>query len=256
MPVLNSTQRFSDRVADYVKYRPGYPSKMVDYLRDSLGVSNSSLVADIGSGTGILTEVLLQNVKKVWAVEPNIAMRMSAEEELGRYKNFVSVNAAAEMTGLETEILDFVFVAQAFHWFDQEKARREFRRILKPNGQLVLIWNDRQTDTTPFLKDYESLLLQHSTDYSKVNALNRSEAEIAAIFESESYRKHQFKNHQAFKFDGLLGRLCSSSYTPKVGQPNYETMRNKLLELFEKHQKSGKVRIEYATNVYSGVVKA
>lgn len=250
----DSTKRFSNRVADYIKYRPTYPAQMVDHLRKSMGLSAASVVADIGAGTGILTEILLQNVKRVFAVEPNINMRMSAEDYLGRYKNFTSVNATAEATGLEDSFFDFVFVAQAFHWFDREKSRHEFARILKPEGQLVLIWNDRELHAKPFLQDYEALILKFSTDYKEVREKNRSEADMQAVFEPKSYRHMIFKNQQVFDFAGLLGRLCSSSYMPKPGERNFEAMKSELRALFEKHNKNGKVRIDYSTNFYSGFV--
>ncbi|MGB7230441.1 MAG: class I SAM-dependent methyltransferase, partial [Candidatus Acidiferrum sp.] len=168
MTFADAKQRFSNRVADYLHYRPGYPSAIRDLLRSECGLRPGHLVADIGSGTGFLSELFLKNGNRVLGIEPNEEMRRAGEEYLASYDGFASINGSAESTTLGDASVDFVAAGQAFHWFDQDVARREFIRILKPAGWAVVIWNERLTDTTPFLRDYESLLRNFGADYARV----------------------------------------------------------------------------------------
>src|SRR5580658_977563 len=168
MPASNATSRFSDRVENYVLYRPGYPPEALQALRSECGLAPSHVVADIASGTGIWTRMLLENGNPVFAAEPNAEMREAGERLLAAFSKFTSVAGTAEATTLADQTVDFVTAAQAAHWFDRKRSRREFVRILKHGGWLVLLWNERLTDTTPFLRDYEQLLLTYGTDYNEV----------------------------------------------------------------------------------------
>src|SRR3712207_3362726 len=163
------TRRFSNRVEDYIKYRPDYPRALVALLEDECGLTRESVVADVGSGTGILSELFLREGVRVYGVEPNREMREAGEELLAAYENFASVDGRAEATTLADDSVDFVTAGQAFHWFDTAAARREFRRILKDDGWAVLVWNDRRTEGTPLLAEYERLLLEYGTDYKEVD---------------------------------------------------------------------------------------
>jgi ubiquinone/menaquinone biosynthesis C-methylase UbiE len=165
---LNSTQRFSSRVDTYVRFRPSYPKQIVETLEKHCGFTDHSVVADIASGTGIFTKLLLEHGNRVYGVEPNAEMRRAGEEFLAAYPNFTSVTGTAEATTLSSYSVDFVTAAQSGHWFDRQKSRQEFARILKPEGWAVLVWNERKTDSTPFLRDYEDLLLRYGTDYNEV----------------------------------------------------------------------------------------
>ncbi len=176
MAVKDSTQRFSSRVGNYVRYRPAYPSAVLDLLKNECGLTPASVIADIASGTGIFTRMLLENGNRVFGVEPNADMRKAGEEFLRAYPQFTSVAGTAEATTLADHSVDLITAAQAAHWFDREKARREFIRICRPGGWTVLLWNERRTGSTPFLRDYEQLLLEYGTDYQDV----RYERTIAA----------------------------------------------------------------------------
>ena len=160
MPPTDSTQRFSDRVENYIRYRPSYPAQVLETLRSECGLSASSTVADIASGTGIFSRLLLEDGNRVYGVEPNREMRQAAERLLADFRGFMSIAGTAEATTLPDQSVEFATAAQAAHWFDLPKARKEFARILKPQGWAVLIWNERCTDTTPFLREYEELLLR------------------------------------------------------------------------------------------------
>jgi SAM-dependent methyltransferase len=250
--MTNSTLRFSSRVENYVKYRPGYPTDVMDTLTKDCGFMPNSVIADIGSGTGISSELFLKNGNRVLGVEPNREMRETGEKPLGKYPDFMSVNGTAEATTLPDSSVDFVTAGQAFHWFDRERTRKEFARILKPNGWVALIWNERLTDTSPFLRAYERLLQQYGTDYVAVDHRNIDADAITAFFAPGSFLLRKFENCQIFDYDGLKGRLLSSSYSPEAGHPNHPPMLDALRALFDKHQIGGKVSFDYTTLLYLG----
>lgn len=248
---MDPLKRFSNRADNYVKYRPGYPDAVIDILRSDCGLTKTSVVADVGSGTGILTKLFLDNGNSVFAIEPNAAMRLAAERLLGNAQGFKSIDANAEATTLDSQSVDLVTAAQAFHWFDQAKAKREFARILKPGGWVVLIWNERRLDSTPFLRAYEDLLLHYGTDYGKVRHENVT-SEIDEFFAPESFELRTLENAQLFDFESLKGRLLSSSYAPDQDHPNFTAMLGELEEIFKANQKQGIVSFEYETKVYYG----
>ncbi|HKV24671.1 MAG TPA: class I SAM-dependent methyltransferase [Candidatus Acidoferrum sp.] len=252
MTFADSKERFSTRVADYLRYRPGYPTAVRDVLRSECGLKSGHYVADIGSGTGLLSELFLKNGNRVFGVEPNAAMRSAGEEYLASYDSFTSVDGSAEATTLEDASVNFVTTGQAFHWFDQAGARREFVRILKPEGWVVVIWNERLTDTTAFLRDYESLLRTFGTDYTRVKESYPSEAHMREFFGPDDCSARQLPNAQDFDFDGLAGRLRSSSFIPAPGHANYEPMMEELRRIFDKYAQGDAVRIEYLTHIYYG----
>jgi SAM-dependent methyltransferase len=250
--MIDPTLRFSSRVENYVKYRPGYPTGVVDTLTKECGLTANSLVADIGSGTGILSEIFLKNGNRVFGVEPNHEMRDAGERLLGKYPCFTSVNGTAEETTLADCSVGFVTAGQAFHWFDRGRARKEFARILKPDGWVALIWNERLTDTSPFLRAYEDLLRQYGTDYAAVDHRNIDIEAITAFFAPQPFTQRKFDNQKIFGYEELKGRLLSSSYTPEPGHPKHHPMLDALRALFDKHEIDGKVSIDYITVLYFG----
>ncbi len=256
MTFADAKQRFSNRAADYVRYRPGYPAAVLDLLRVECGLRPEHVIADIGSGTGLLSELFLKNGNRVFGVEPNQEMREGGEEYLQSYPGFTSVNGSAEATTLANGSVDFVTAGQAFHWFDSEKARAEFRRILRPQGWVVILWNERLTDTTPFLRDYEALVLKFGTDYSRVNESYPREEQMRNLFGAHAFTKHDLENFQEFDFEGLSGRLRSSSYVPDQGHPNFAPMMAELERIFRAHQRDERVRMEYWTRIYFGQLRA
>ena len=251
MPVKDATQRFSSRVENYVRYRPGYPPEVLELLKNKCGLTSDSVIADIASGTGIFTRMLAENGNRVFGVEPNDKMRRVGERLLESYSGFTSIAGTAEATTLPDHIVDIVAAAQAAHWFDREKARREFVRILKPGGWLVLLWNERRTDSTPFLREYEHLLLSYGTDYQEVRH-ERTTAEIADFFSPSPFRSRNLEMRQEVDYTGLEGRLLSSSYTPTSDHANYDTMLRELRRIFDAHQIDDRVSLEYNTLVYYG----
>lgn len=248
---MDPTRRFSGRVADYVRYRPGYPEALLRALVEEAGLVPGSVVADVGSGTGISTELLLRAGGEVFAVEPNAEMRGAAEERLAGHPRFHSVAGTAEATTLPGGSVDPVVAGQAFHWFDRERFRAECRRILRPGGRVALFWNARRTEATPFLRDYEALLRRFGTDYERVDHLRLGPADFDPFF-GGPYESRRFPNEQVFDLEGLRGRLLSSSYTPGPGHPDHEPMLAELRRLFDRHQRAGRVRFEYDTELHLG----
>ena len=250
---MNSpTQRFSSRVENYVKYRPGYPDAVVETLAKECGLTAKSVVADIGSGTGILSEMFLKNGNRVFGVEPNREMREAGERLLQKYPSFTSVAGTAEVTTLADRSVDLITAGQAFHWFDRRRTRQELSRILRPHGSVVLIWNERLTDTSPFLRQYEDLLRKYGTDYAAVDHRNVDADAITAFFAPHSFSLRTFENRQTVDFDGAKGRLLSSSYTPEPGHSNYQPMLDELRAIFDKHRVNSKVSFDHVTLVYFG----
>jgi SAM-dependent methyltransferase len=247
-------ERFSNRVKNYVKYRPGYPKEFIDYLFTNMGFSKNSIVADIGSGTGKLTALLLDRGCHVAGVEPNKEMRKAAEKLLEGYLRFVSMDGTAETTGIESNSADYIICAQAFHWFDKDACKKEFVRILKPGGKVILVWNYRKVQESGFAAGYEDLVKTYANDYNEVNHKLITDAEFKMFFKNGVFSKFTFNNEQQFDFEGLKGRLLSSSYAPMPGEQNYETMIMELKKLFDKYEVHGKVSFEYETQGFLGEV--
>ena len=251
-----ATNRFSDRVDNYVKYRPHYPAEVIDFLKARNIISESSVIADIGSGTGISADLFLKNNYKVIGVEPNEPMRLAAETILKNYSNkgfFASVDGKAEATTLENNSVDVILCAQAFHWFNNDSFKEECKRILKPNGFVVLMWNDRRTNSTDFLKVYEDFLQMFGTDYKEINHKNTQEKlQFDNFFGTGNYKEKSFYNYQDVDFEGLKGRVLSSSYMPNEGHADFDHMIYCLRKIFNRYQVNNLVRLDYDTKIYFG----
>jgi SAM-dependent methyltransferase len=249
--MLDPTKRFENRVENYLKYRPRYPAQIIPLLKQECGLTPDSVIADIGSGTGFLTELFLQNGNSVVGVEPNAQMRAAGDQVLAQYPNFTSIEATAEHTTLADRSVDFVAAGQAFHWFDREKTRQEFARIVKPNGWVVIVWNGYRPERTRLLKGYHEVLLRYGTDYRDVRR-EIEDTQIDKFFAAGQWKIGRFEFQQLFDFEGFKGRTLSASYAPQPGEPHYEPMLKELREVFEANQIGGKVAFDYDTEVYYG----
>jgi SAM-dependent methyltransferase len=249
---MDPTLRFSNRVENYIKYRPRYPREVIETLLKECALSSSALIADIGSGAGALTGLFLENGNQVFAVEPNKEMREGAERLLGKYPGFRSIAGRAEATTLAGQSVDFVVVGTAFHWFDLKKARCEFLRILRPPHWVMLIWNDRDFQATPFLRAYDQLLRHYSIDYAREKHKSVYDTALADFYGAGGFSSGTFRYLQELDFEGLKGRMLSSSYTPEQGHPNYEPMTAELQKIFQSNEVNGCVTFEYITRMYYG----
>lgn len=249
---MDSKQRFSDRVENYIRWRPSYPAGVFDILAKEVGLTKPSSIADVGSGTGISAELFLQRGHTVYGIEPNREMREAAERLLARYEDFRSVNGTAEETTLADDSVDYVVAAQAYHWFDAQKSRAEFVRILRPGGWCIVLWNSRRVDSTPFLRTYEALLTKYSSDYCEVQHKNIDQEKMRAWFAPGTYQYHALDNEQRFDWEGLRGRVLSSSYCPGTGDPRHEPLMAELQQAFHQNQNQGQISFEYDTEIYLG----
>jgi SAM-dependent methyltransferase len=241
--------RFSSRVDNYLRYRPRYPADIVPLLQQECNLRRDSVIADLGSGTGMLSELFLENGNPLFGVEPNPEMRAAGERLLQKYPNFTSISGRAEATTLPKQSVDFVTAGQAFHWFDPREARDEFARILRRAGWIVLVWNDRRIDSTPFLAAYEQFLRMFANDYDQVNHKRIDTAALFKFFGAPP-QSRTFPNYQPLDVEGLKGRLLSSSYVPERGEPRYDSMMSALEELFSRFQRDQQVVFEYDTTVF------
>jgi SAM-dependent methyltransferase len=249
----DSTQRFTGRVEDYARYRPSYPPELLDLLRRECGLSEDTVVADVGSGTGILARLFLENGNRVIAVEPNEEMRRAGESLLSDHDYFESVTGRAEATTLPQGSVDLITAGQAFHWFDPVSARQELARVLRPGGRVVLVWNDRRKHGAPFQEAYEELLETYATDYAEVeHGRGGSLENVRNFFAPNPVHTGAFSNRQDLDYDGLLGRLRSSSYVPAEGQSGHREMLGELQRIFRQHENEGQVVMEYVTRAYYG----
>lgn len=247
--------RFTGRVESYARFRPDYPAALIPYLVEHGSLNPGDIVADLGSGTGRLTERFLDAGHQVLAVEPNDEMRAAGEALLSGRSGFTSVAGRAEATGLPDASVDVVAAGQAFHWFDPEPTRRELSRILRPGGRVILVWNDRNSRAGGLMAGYESLLRRFGTDYHQVRRKGADEKEVEAFFGPAGCRRTVLPHAQELDLEGLRGRLLSSSYVPEAGETGFDAMIRALEELFHRHQEKGRVKLIYDTRVYHGTLE-
>ncbi len=247
-------ERFSTRVENYVRYRPGYPTAAIDTIVSRSGGADGSVVADVGSGTGIFSRLLLDRGFRVFGVEPNAEMREAAETSLSGEPGFESVDGSAEATTLPDASVDIVTAAQAFHWFAGAATREEWLRVLRPGGFVALVWNVRNVAGSEFMRGYEELLRELGTDYADVSHEGVDSARLEELFGHAHYETSTFANDQSFDLEGLIGRLESASYAPERGHPNYGPMMERLERLFHESATEGRVLFEYETRVFTGTL--
>lgn len=244
---LHPTTRFSNRVENYVRYRPSYPDLIVPFLEGHIALHKNQRIADIGSGTGLFSELFLKNGYQVTGIEPNHEMRKAAEAKLANYPGFTSRDRRAEQTGLRGGSVDLITVAQAFHWMEPGATKKEFLRILKPGGYIILAWNIR-LQHTPFLRDYEELRKRFGIDYKGEKMVD--EENISAFFHPMPMKVQSFPNIQLLDFEALKGQFLSASYIPLPGHPDYDQMMEKFVQLFIEHNEKGFIKMEYVTKLY------
>lgn len=248
---MQPTERFSTRADSYARHRPSYPAAAIDLLESRCGLSPGAQVADVGSGTGILTELLLERGAVVFAVEPNDAMRAAADEQLAGHPGFRSVKGSAESTTLAAASVDLLVAGQAFHWFDVARSRAEALRVLRPGSRAALLWNERPPEASAFLADYEALLKRRAPEYTRISA-SRADRRTMGEFLGAGMKERIFPNQQILDFEGLKGRLMSSSYAPEPGHEDHDPMIAELREVFDRHARAGHITMPYETRVYYG----
>jgi len=252
--VTDTIHRFDERAADYNRFRPSYPVEMISFFTSELGLNPGDVLVDVGAGTGKLTHLLLENGNQVYAVEPNDQMRAIADALLFHYEGYRSIPGTAESTNIPDNTADFVFTAQAFHWFDVERIREEFRRILKGKSLVVLIWNVRNTHDSVFLKEYDIILRTFSSEYAARERNKIEHNKIERVYGPQGYETAYFPHSQTLSEEGLIGRVVSNTYTPSPGDGNFKELLAAVRALYDEFQENGKVQIDYTTNVIYGAV--
>jgi len=255
MDPAHSTKRFSTRVEFYLRARPKYPPALLHFFQKELNLTPAQPIADIGSGTGFLTELFLRNGNPVFAVEPNPEMRSAAETYLADFLNFHSISATAEATTLPPASVDFVVAGQAFHWFDPIATRKEFLRILKPAGTVALIWNERRLQNSPFANAYDVLIKNFQTDAKVVKArslVGTDRTILNAFFAPATCQQRRFDNPQLLDRQGLIDRIFSSSYMPLPGSQRHAELLHAINAVFDAHQENGAVTMPHDTEVFFG----
>lgn len=239
----------------YAKYRPTYPTSFIQYLSTDIGLNSNSVVADIGSGTGILTKLLLNTGAKVYAVEPNDDMRKIAEINNQNSANFISVNASAENITLTEHTIDYITVAQSFHWFNRACFKKECQRILKPNGKVILIWN-RRDETSELVQEIDSISQKYCPNFSGSLCGMRganTENEYQDFFVGK-YDTQIFPNDILFDKERFIGLHQSASYRLDENDKNYHNYIHALSDFFDLHSTNGKLILQNNTYCYVGLV--
>lgn len=245
----NSTTRFTNRADNYARYRPGYPTAVIEHLQQKIGLHAGMDVADIGAGTGISSELFLKNGNTVYAVEPNDAMRSKATALLQHYPGFHAVKGTAESTQLEDSSMDIVFSGQAFHWFNQQEAKVEFKRIARRDAYILLLWNIRKLNT-PFAREYENLLATYGTGYTPTGRDVAAKDMNTAFFSPCHHEKVVFENSQELDYETIKGRLLSTSFMPAEGDPDCAPMIAQLKDMFARYEKNELVSFDYITTLF------
>lgn len=247
---VDSKKRFSNRVDEYAKYRPSYPVSIIPFLTEKHGLTSESVIADIGSGTGISSKMFLDLGCQVFGVEPNEEMRSRSKSELHAHQKFTAVDGSSNATSLPSASVDFVVVAQALHWFDLQLCKIEFSRILKANGKVIVIYNQRSETAPGLAQDYQKLLEKYGQSYKE--SRHRKHIDLVQDDFYKNFSTSVFENHQVLSFDGLVGRVQSSSYMPVKGQARFDSLMKDLEDVFAKYQKNGWIHFSYDCHVYVG----
>lgn len=251
---MDNTQKFSGRAQYYTKGRPGYPKELFDCLYDKYGFSDSSVIADIGAGTGKFSKYLLDMGSKVYLVEPNADMRSAAQSELSDYEKAFFVNGSSEITMLEDSSVDFVTAAQAFHWFDAAKFKKECKRILKSDGRVVLVWNTRDMSSEFNAKSYE-IYKKYCPDFKGYHGGMKDDDERISEFFNNNCDKIIFENPLIFTKNKFITRSLSASYSLQSGDKNFAEYVKTLENLFDEYSENDMVIMRNHTTAYIGAVK-
>ncbi len=249
--MVENKSLFSGKASIYSRYRPGYPKDLIEILMKETGFNQGWVVADIGSGTGILSRLFLENGNRVYCIEPNSDMRSESVKYNSGFQNCTVLNGTAENTGLESNSVDIAVAGQSFHWFDPVAARIEMIRILKDGGYAALIWNNRSEDEGSLSRGYDNICSRYSHNYQGTGNSRISSATFQTFFEG-GYKMFKILNNQELDLDGILGRYFSASYALGPEDPDYGKAVESLNELFRKFQKNGYATMEYETQIFIG----
>ena len=251
---MKNTENFTGKADIYSKYRPSYPSELIDYLLGSNSINENSVIVEIGSGTGILTRQFLEKGLSVLAIEPNQDMRLHAEQSLKQFDQFISLNATAEHTTLEDKCADLIIAAQAFHWFDKEKFKKECKRILKEDAKVSLIWNSRDSSSS-LVSENEQICRKYCPKfYGFSGGIGEDQEVFTDFYRNGKFKFVTFQNDLILNYEEFLGRNLSASYSPLKTDKEYTDFVSAITELFEKYSNQGRIVLPTITRSYLGNV--
>jgi ubiquinone/menaquinone biosynthesis C-methylase UbiE len=236
---------FDNKSRPYSIGRPMYPEAIIHKIKD-LGIGAQSSIADIGAGTGLLTKMLGQLECDIFAVEPNMEMLNECKNYCSSNPNIHYIHAPAEDTQLKDNSIDFITIAQAFHWFDKQLCKAEFQRILKADGYVLILWNEMLADSD-LAKEYTSLLHKYKNYETAGISKDFDPDKEKRSFFGQEFEKVYYENRQTVTEKGFIGNALSLSYTPAESDNNYSVFLKELCSLFNKYEEDGKVTFEYET---------
>jgi len=251
-PSLRPTERFSSRVEAYRRFRSRYPREIIPLLEERCALTRESVIADIGAGTGMLSELFLENGNRVYGVEPNADMRAVCEELVPRHPLLTCVDGAAEETHLPDRSADFVAIGRALHWFDQARCRPEFIRILRPGGWVVLASQGPHTRSEPVVRDFQTILKEHGLDYAQMRHRYDLDNLARRLYAGGEFHEAEFASAEEMTYEELEGFMLSLSVTPQPGHPGFPAMQQALREYFARHESGGKIRIPMTCKIHFG----
>ncbi len=246
---MNTTQVYSSKAEKYARYRWSYAPEAIQTILDVTGITAESVVADIGAGTGILTQEFVGQVKRIFAVEPNPEMRAIATRKLAQYPSCQVVDGRSEATTLADNSIDLITAAQAIHWFDPQAAKKEFHRILKPAGWLAICRNygtdhelgEALQDVYPVETDTETLMIGKSQPRS-------------FYFEDGEYRRQEYPFKIQVTWEEFFGGVSTASFAPDEGSLLYAEFENGVRKVFDRFSSEGLILQQGVTELYLGQI--
>ncbi len=249
---MDACSRYSSKAEIYARYRWDYAYEAIQAIFNATSISTDSVVADIGSGTGILTRHFVGRVKNVYAIEPNPEMRQWAEKNLSSYPSFCSLGTRAEATGLADKCVSLITIGQALHWFDPEPGLREFKRILKPGGWLAVLSN--QAVANELDQALQTLFIKEN-DWDISLAANLPAPKPVSFFYGEGYYSQMwFPQRREETWEEFFGSLCSNSHAPDNGNPSFQTFELAARRVFDQFSRHSLVTVDFVTELTLGSI--
>ena len=249
----DSKKFYSGKQDDYSKYRPTYPIELFDFLSKEYNIKNKELV-ELGAGTGIFSKIVSSYCQKLYYVEPNADMINKGKDFCKDCSNIEFINKSAESTELPEKSVDMILAVQSFHWFDKTNVKKEVNRILKPNGDFAIIWNDWEADNNTFGKEYFSYISTWNNKLTGKKYQHKNVDDRKNFFQNGKYKTYTFSHSKNYTLNMVIGLSKSLSYAPKEGDEYYNEFIEGIIDIFNKYKKDDIVRFDFNTEMYIGKI--
>jgi ubiquinone/menaquinone biosynthesis C-methylase UbiE len=250
--VHSHTERFSGRVQAYLAYRPRFPREIVPFLREHGALRSGAVIADVGAGTGMLAEIFLEAGHRVLAVEPNVEMLEACRVLAAQHPALEVVEGSAEATTLPDASVDLIAVGRAMHWFDWPRAHREFQRILKPGGWVLVATNGHRDSGAPVSNRLSEILRKWRTDSAEADTRRDFSDRLQEFLDTSSWQRTTLHHAMTVDFATLLGYAESLTAIPRPGERGYDGMVAELRAVFEEYQRDGMLVTPLACQLFLG----